>query len=79
MARRLTGLYCLEWVAKLSIVQPEIMMGLLFGGSVIYWFSGASTQAVVTGAYRAVVFIKENIKQAFEAFEDNDRDGEEDD
>jgi len=49
-------------VEKLSIVQPEIMMGLLFGGSVVYWFSGASTQAVVTGAYRAVVFIKENIK-----------------
>jgi K(+)-stimulated pyrophosphate-energized sodium pump len=49
-------------VAKLSIVQPEVMMGLLFGGAVIYWFSGASTQAVVTGAYRAVVFIKENIK-----------------
>jgi K(+)-stimulated pyrophosphate-energized sodium pump len=49
-------------VAHLSLVQPEIMMGLLFGGSVIYWFTGASTQAVVTGAYRAVVFIKENIK-----------------
>jgi len=49
-------------VSQLSLVQPEIMMGLLFGGSVIYWFTGASTQAVVTGAYRAVVFIKENIK-----------------
>src|SRR5688572_22123642 len=49
-------------VAKLSLVQPEIMLGLLMGGSVIYWFTGASTQAVVTGAYRAVVFIKENIK-----------------
>ena len=49
-------------VSALSLVQPEIMMGLLFGGSVIYWFTGASTQAVVTGAYRAVVFIKENIK-----------------
>jgi K(+)-stimulated pyrophosphate-energized sodium pump len=49
-------------VGALSLVQPEIMMGLLFGGSVIYWFTGASTQAVVTGAYRAVVFIKENIK-----------------
>ena len=48
-------------VNALSLVQPEIMMGLLFGGSVIYWFTGASTQAVVTGAYRAVVFIKENI------------------
>ncbi|MEY2408928.1 MAG: K(+)-stimulated pyrophosphate-energized sodium pump [Verrucomicrobiota bacterium] len=49
-------------VNALSLVQPEIMMGLLFGGSVIYWFTGASTQAVVTGAYRAVVFIKDNIK-----------------
>ena len=49
-------------VAKLSLVQPEIILGLLMGGCVIYWFTGASTQAVVTGAYRAVVFIKENIK-----------------
>jgi len=49
-------------VAKLSLVQPEVLLGLLFGGAVIYWFTGASTQAVVTGAYRAVVFIKENIK-----------------
>jgi K(+)-stimulated pyrophosphate-energized sodium pump len=38
------------------------MLGLLMGGAVIYWFTGASTQAVVTGAYRAVVFIKENMK-----------------
>ncbi len=45
----------------LSIVRPEILLGLLMGGAVIYWFTGASTQAVVTGAYRAVVFIKENI------------------
>jgi K(+)-stimulated pyrophosphate-energized sodium pump len=45
----------------LSIVKPEILLGLLTGASVIYWFTGASTQAVVTGAYRAVVFIKENI------------------
>ncbi len=49
-------------VAKLSLVQPEIILGLLMGGCVVYWFTGASTQAVVTGAYRAVVFIKENIK-----------------
>jgi len=48
-------------VAKLSLVQPEVLLGLLMGGSVIYWFSGASMQAVVTGAYRAVVFIKENL------------------
>ena len=49
-------------VSHLSLVQPEILFGLLMGGSVIYWFTGASTQAVVTGAYRAVVFIKDNIK-----------------
>jgi K(+)-stimulated pyrophosphate-energized sodium pump len=49
-------------IAKLSLVQPEVMLGLLMGGSVIYWFTGASTQAVVTGAYRAVVFIKDNIR-----------------
>ncbi len=48
-------------VAKLSLVEPNVMLGLLMGGSVIYWFTGASTQAVVTGSYRAVVFIKENI------------------
>jgi K(+)-stimulated pyrophosphate-energized sodium pump len=49
-------------VEALSIVQPEIILGLLMGGAVIYWFTGASTQAVVTGAYRAVVYIKENMK-----------------
>ena len=48
-------------VPKLSIVQPEIILGLIMGGSVIYWFTGASCQAVVTGAYRAVVYIKENM------------------
>jgi K(+)-stimulated pyrophosphate-energized sodium pump len=49
-------------VSRLSLVQPQVLLGLLMGGAVIYWFSGASTQAVVTGAYRAVVFIKENMK-----------------
>jgi len=49
-------------IGKLSLVQPEIILGLLMGGAVIYWFTGASTQAVVTGAYRAVVYIKEHIK-----------------
>ncbi|HXG46029.1 MAG TPA: sodium-translocating pyrophosphatase [Methylomirabilota bacterium] len=49
-------------VAKLSLVQPQVLLGLLMGGAAIYWFTGASTQAVVTGAYRAVVFIKNNIK-----------------
>ncbi|HOJ51795.1 MAG TPA: sodium-translocating pyrophosphatase [Syntrophales bacterium] len=48
-------------IAKLSLVQPEIILGLLMGGCVIYWFTGASTQAVVAGAYRAVVYIKQNI------------------
>jgi len=49
-------------IGNLSLVKPQIMMGLLMGGAVIYWFTGASTQAVVTGAYRAVVYIKEHIK-----------------
>jgi K(+)-stimulated pyrophosphate-energized sodium pump len=48
-------------VKMLSLVQPEIVLGFLMGGAVIYWFTGASTQAVVTGAYRAVVYIKENM------------------
>jgi len=48
-------------IEKLSVVQPEIILGLIMGGSVIYWFTGASCQAVVTGAYRAVVYIKENM------------------
>ena len=49
-------------IEKLSLVHPEALLGLLMGGSVIYWFTGASIQAVVTGAYRAVVYIKENMK-----------------
>ncbi|HEY9508450.1 MAG TPA: sodium-translocating pyrophosphatase [Verrucomicrobiae bacterium] len=49
-------------IDALSIVQPEIILGLIMGGAVIYWFTGASCQAVVTGAYRAVVYIKENMK-----------------
>ncbi len=48
-------------IEHLSLVQPEVIFGLLMGGAVIYWFTGASTQAVVTGAYRAVVFIKKNM------------------
>jgi K(+)-stimulated pyrophosphate-energized sodium pump len=47
---------------RLSVVQPEIILGLIMGGSVVYWFTGASCQAVVTGAYRAVVYIKENMQ-----------------
>ena len=49
-------------ITKLSIVQPEIILGLIMGGAVIYWFTGASCQAVVTGAYRAVVYIKQHMK-----------------
>jgi len=45
----------------LNLLNPWTLLGLLCGGAVIYWFTGASTQAVVTGAYRAVVYIKENI------------------
>ncbi len=49
-------------VGRLSLVMPQIVFGLLMGGAVIYWFTGATIQAVVAGAYSAVVFIKKNIK-----------------
>ena len=49
-------------VSRLSLVVPQIVFGLLMGGAVIYWFTGATIQAVVAGAYSAVVFIKQNIK-----------------
>ena len=49
-------------LANLSILHPPFLLGLITGGAVIYWFTGASTQAVVTGAYRAVEFIKANIR-----------------
>lgn len=51
-----------EYLQKLSILHPPFLLGLITGGAVIYWFTGASTQAVTTGAYRAVEFIKANIK-----------------
>jgi K(+)-stimulated pyrophosphate-energized sodium pump len=51
-----------ENMEKLSILHPPFLLGLILGGSVIYWFTGASTQSVATGAYRAVEFIKRNIK-----------------
>jgi K(+)-stimulated pyrophosphate-energized sodium pump len=51
-----------ELVTNLSILHPPFLLGLIAGGAVIYWFTGASTQAVTTGAYRAVEFIKANIK-----------------
>jgi K(+)-stimulated pyrophosphate-energized sodium pump len=47
---------------KLSLLHPPFLLGLITGGAVIYWFTGASAQAVTTGAYRAVEFIKANIK-----------------
>ena len=47
---------------NLSMLHPPFLLGLITGGAVIYWFTGASTQAVSTGAYRAVEFIKANIK-----------------
>ena len=46
----------------LNLINPYTLLGLLMGGAVIYWFSGASMQAVTTGAYRAVEFISKNIK-----------------
>jgi K(+)-stimulated pyrophosphate-energized sodium pump len=49
-------------VEKLSLLHAPFMLGLICGGAVIYWFAGASMQAVTTGAYRAVEFIKANIK-----------------
>ena len=49
-------------IDKLSILHPPFLLGLITGGAVIYWFTGASAQAVTTGAYRAVEFIKANIK-----------------
>jgi len=47
---------------KLSLLHPQFLLGLIVGGAMIYWFTGASTQAVSTGAYRAVEFIKRNIR-----------------
>jgi K(+)-stimulated pyrophosphate-energized sodium pump len=51
-----------ELLLNLSILHPPFLLGLITGGAIIYWFTGASIQAVTTGAYRAVEFIKANIK-----------------
>jgi K(+)-stimulated pyrophosphate-energized sodium pump len=51
-----------EYLRFLSILHPPFLLGLITGGAMIYWFTGASTQAVTTGAYRAVEFIKANIR-----------------
>jgi K(+)-stimulated pyrophosphate-energized sodium pump len=56
------GLADADRVAKLSILNAPFLLGMICGGAVIYWFTGATIQAVVTGAYRAVEFIKRNIK-----------------
>lgn len=47
---------------KLSLMHPPFLLGLMADGAIIYWFTGATTQAVTTGAYRAVKFIKANLK-----------------
>jgi K(+)-stimulated pyrophosphate-energized sodium pump len=47
---------------NISLLHPPFLLGLIAGGAMIYWFTGASTQAVVTGSYRAVEFIKRNIR-----------------
>ncbi|HKW87368.1 MAG TPA: sodium-translocating pyrophosphatase [Candidatus Acidoferrales bacterium] len=49
-------------VAKLSLLHAPFLLGIVTGGAMIYWFTGASTQAVTTGAYRAVEYIKKHIK-----------------
>jgi K(+)-stimulated pyrophosphate-energized sodium pump len=51
-----------ELLANLSLLHAPFLLGLITGGAIIYWFTGASTQAVTTGAYRAVEFIKANIR-----------------
>jgi K(+)-stimulated pyrophosphate-energized sodium pump len=51
-----------ENIDKLSLLHAPFLLGLIAGGAMIYWFTGASIQAVTTGAYRAVEFIKRNIK-----------------
>jgi K(+)-stimulated pyrophosphate-energized sodium pump len=58
----LTGGLQDELVRNLSILHAPFLLGLITGGAMIYWFTGASTQAVTTGAYRAVEFIKRNIR-----------------
>jgi len=56
------GVFVAEKVKNLSLLHAPFVLGLITGGAIIYWFTGAATQAVSTGAYRAVEFIKENIK-----------------
>jgi K(+)-stimulated pyrophosphate-energized sodium pump len=56
------GLTSAEKIGHLSLLHPPFLLGLIAGGAIIYWFTGATIQAVVTGAYRAVEFIKSNIR-----------------
>jgi K(+)-stimulated pyrophosphate-energized sodium pump len=56
------GRFIAEKVQNLSLLHAPFVLGLITGGAMIYWFTGASTQAVTTGAYRAVEFIKANIR-----------------
>jgi K(+)-stimulated pyrophosphate-energized sodium pump len=58
----LTGGLKPDRIQSLSLLHPPFLLGLIAGGAVIYWFTGAATQAVTTGAYRAVEFIKANIR-----------------
>ncbi len=51
-----------QYMIKISLMHAPFLLGLIAGGAVIYWFTGASAQAVTTGAYQAVEFIKKNIK-----------------
>jgi K(+)-stimulated pyrophosphate-energized sodium pump len=51
-----------ENLEQLTLLHPPFLLGLILGGAVIYWFTGASTQSVATGAYRAVEFIKRSIR-----------------
>ena len=51
-----------QQIFKLDLLDPYVLLGLLMGGGTVYWFTGASMQAVTTGAYRAVEYIKKNIK-----------------
>jgi K(+)-stimulated pyrophosphate-energized sodium pump len=58
----LTGGLQAQYLSNLSLLHAPFVLGLITGGAIIYWFTGASIQAVTTGAYRAVEFIKANIK-----------------
>ncbi|MCL4796919.1 MAG: sodium-translocating pyrophosphatase [Bryobacteraceae bacterium] len=63
-----------ELLKFLTILHPPFLLGLIMGGAVIYWFTGASMQAVTTGAYRAVEFIKKNIKLTDDATKASEED-----